>query len=903
MAALTFHLIPHTHWDREWYLPQAVFRVRLVAMLDDLLDRLGRDAELRSFLLDGQTVLLEDYLAVRPEREPVIYALVRAGRLQLGPWYVLADEQVPSGEALIRNLLEGRGDAERLGGRSDVLYSPDAFGHPASWPDLAREFGIRYGVLWRGLGGAPGQERDLYRWRGPAGGEVILYHLPPQGYEVGSALPADPARLAPAWRRIRRSLVHRAAGPHVAVFVGADHHFAPAALGRLRELLSELESKNEVRVSRLDEFCRAAEADATLIPALRGELRASYGYAWTLQGVHSTRLPLKRRNGELELLLERVVEPLVALAGAGPPAVAPTPGGGTDPSTGPTPPDLRGPLRLAWRTLLQNQFHDSISGCTSDPVALAVEERFREVAGMAGEIGRRALHRVLGHDPDRAREDPARVRPRLVLWNPAPRAREGVVLADLGCFRRDVLVGPPGDRIPGEGLGYRPFALRWESGAVLPTQLVGRRTGRQRVDFDRHYPDQDEVDLVRVAFAAPAAPGLGFALLEPVPARAGPRGRARSPRLRGSVRVRGSSVANALVEVGVGRGGALDLVDRGSGERFPGLLRLESGGDVGDTYTYCPPPRDVLWVSRGPVRVRPLVEGPLVGVLEAVWDMETPRGAIGARLVVRLHHGSPLVHCRLELDNRAADQRLRARVPLGLAGAQLVTGRHFGAVSRVPGAVEPAPDEMEAPVTTAPAHRFAAAARGRRGLALLAPGFFEVEWTGAGDLLVTLLRSVGELSRGDLRTRPGHAGWPEPTPLAQCPGRHAVDLALVPVTRDILDGGAVAALWEDAFLPVRAIWLPEATVLAPPGDGLELEGAGLVCSAVKPAVESPGMVLRCYHAGLRRVEGRWRFARPRAQAWRVRADEREPVEVPLDEGGRSLRFRAEPGEWVTHLVR
>src|SRR5207247_1382289 len=77
----------------------------------------------------------------------------------------------------------------------------------------------------------------------------------------------------------------------------------------------------------------------------------------------------------------------------------------------------------------------------------------------------------------------------------------------------------------------------------------------------------------------------------------------------------------------------------------------------------------------------------------------------------------------------------------------------------------------EAPVRAAPAHGFVAAASGARGLALLAPGFFEYEWTSRGDLLVTLLRAVGELSRGDLPTRPGHAGWPTSTPLAQCPGR------------------------------------------------------------------------------------------------------------------------------------
>src|SRR6266702_1613236 len=123
MSGLIFHLIPHTHWDREWYLPRAAFQARLV----------------------------------------------------------------PAGEALVRNLLLGAADAERLGGRLDVLYSPDAFGHPAVWPTLAREFGIKHGVVWRGLGGEPGQERDLYRWRGPDGRDVLVWHLPPDGYEIGRA--------------------------------------------------------------------------------------------------------------------------------------------------------------------------------------------------------------------------------------------------------------------------------------------------------------------------------------------------------------------------------------------------------------------------------------------------------------------------------------------------------------------------------------------------------------------------------------------------------------------------------------------------------------------------------------------------------------------------------------------
>src|SRR5919106_4273798 len=314
MPSRTYHLIPHTHWDREWYLTRATFLCRLVPALDDLIERLESEPGFRAFVLDGQTVHLEDYLAVRPGMEPRVRALVSAGRLQTGPWYVLADELIPSGESLLRNLLAGRADAGKFGDRLDVLYSPDAFGHPATWPALAAELGIRYGVLWRGLGGEPGQDGDLYRWRAPDGREVLLHHLAPDGYEAGAALPADPGRLGAAWNVLKARLVPLARTAHVAVFVGADHHAAHPAIGRLRDLLAGLEPDAEVRVSRLDEYLDAAATDAESVPRLEGELRWSYGYTWTLQGVHATRAPLKRRHAEAELALERVTEPLAALA-------------------------------------------------------------------------------------------------------------------------------------------------------------------------------------------------------------------------------------------------------------------------------------------------------------------------------------------------------------------------------------------------------------------------------------------------------------------------------------------------------------------------------------------------------------------------------------------------------------
>ena len=879
MTAHIFHLIAHTHWAREWYLPRAAFHARLVPMLDDVIERLHADAAFRSFLLDGQTVIVEDYLRARPERETDVKTLVKSGRLQVGPWYVLADELIPSGESLIRNLLLGAADAERLGvgARLDVLYSPDAFGHPGALPSLGRDFGIKFGVLWRGLGGgaggaggAPGQERDLYRWSGPDGRDLLLWHLPPDGYEIGAGLPGAGARLPEVWPRVRAALVERAAGKHVPVFIGADHHAPHPGLVRLRDVLADLEPTSSFRISRLDEFFLAVEG--TTARPVAGELRWSYGYTWTLQGVHATRAPLKRRHGDVELWLERMAEPLAALARRAH--------------------DRRPLLESAWRTLVRTQFHDTIAGCTVDEVSAAAERRLVEVAAYAGEITRGALHDLAGHDPDAARERTEAAAPTLLLWNPAARARGGVTVADVTFFRRDVLVGPPGDRAPRIGPGYRPFALASRDGRALPVQVLAQRVAQERIDATRHYPDQDEVDQVRIAFRAPPVPGLGLTALTAGPPVPSPRGE--------DARVRGRSLENRFIEVALEPTGAVTLVDRRRGERYAGLLRLEDGGDAGDAYTYCPPVRERVTRSRGPITVRRLAAGPLVAALEARWAVT--RG-IDARLLVQLYADSPLVRCTLEIDNRKLSHRLRARLPTGLAGAAAVAGAAFGAVERPAVTVDPAAYPRETPVRTAPAHRFVTAARGGRGLAVLAPAFFEYEWTPHGDLLITLLRAVGDLSRGDLSTRPGHAAWPAAIPGAQCLGRSRIELALAPVSAAGVDrGDTVPELWEDAFLPLKGMWLRDASALALVPVDITLEGTGLVLSAVKPAQVGSPMVLRCYNATGRKAAGAWRFGEGVKTAHRVRADEREALALVLEQRGRTVRFVAEPHQIVTILV-
>jgi hypothetical protein len=490
--------------------------------------------------------------------------------------------------------------------------------------------------------------------------------------------------------------------------------------------------------------------------------------------------------------------------------------------------------------------------------------------------------------------------PQLVLWNPVPRRRGEIVVADVSWFRRDVLVGPPGDRVPRVGSGSHPFHLVNTDGAIA-VQALGRGRGHERLDAPHHYPDQDEVDWTRIAFRPPEMGGLGLANLDV--------GDGAAP-ANGGAWLKGRTLGNEFLEVRVGPTGALQLHDRRTRQRYRDLLGLESSGDVGDTYTYCPPLRDRLRRSRGPVALRPLANGPLVATLEARWQLAAGRrargqgpGTIGLRLVVSLYAGSPAVRCTFEIDNRASDHRLRIRVPTGLGTGSAVAGTQFGFEERGTVETRRQPYSRETPVATAPAHRYVTRAVKSRGLAVLAPGFFEYELDRRGDLLVTILRAVGQLSRGDLPTRPGHAGWPMATPLAQCQGKERIQLAIAPVTQSqVLSGTALAELWEDLFLPVRGIWLRQASPLSAEPIDIRLDGDGLVFSGLKPAERGQGMVLRCYNATNRSAAGTWYFSAPVTGAHRARADEHTLHEIRLGEGGHLVPFHAAPHEIVTIMV-
>lgn len=909
-------VVSHTHWDREWYHAAARFQQRLVPLVDELLD--ARSAP--SFLLDGQAVVVEDYLVVRPERRQGIVAALAAGRLEAGPWYVLADSLIPRAESHVRNLLAGRAVLSELGATApQVLYSPDAFGHAAAMPRLAQGFGLAVAIVWRGYGGARWPAGDSVWWEAEGGERVLLHHLAPDGYEIGASLPVELADARLRWKQLRAILAPRARLDLAFLPNGADHHALQRdAAAAVTALASAAAPADVVRWTSLGDLARTLaarakdhdrlrqsndHADGTLpsassassepLPVVRGELRDSYGYSWALQGTLATRASQKRRAARAERSLVRDVEPWLALCSSG-----------NDEGT-------RALLDAAWRTLLRCQPHDTLCGCSIDDVARAMDVRLRSVRTQVIGLRSLAVEQLVGHDAVAAREQRDQWRSTLLVRNASARARSGVAEVELRSWIADVPVGPQSTNAAAVATpSVLPPPVAIEGGAVV-LQPLRSSTTHDLVESSRNYPDCDLVQCTRALAWLPLQEGYsvrGYDLsgVEPGALPAGP-----------VIPARGGErwLDNGQLRIEILPDGSVDLL--AAGRRLYDILALETVGDCGDCYTHSPVGERRLWDR--PEAVRLLADGPLRAAVALDFALRLPvrRDRVGgvSRSVIcpvtielSVDAGSDVLRLRVRGRNRAGDHRLRLLIRTDVANGQLWADAAFGPVLREPLEVPPEDSRAEQPPPTAPLHRYVSRYTTDRGATIFSDGLAEYEAAPDGSVAVTLVRAVGQLSRADLPERPGHAGWPAATPGAQSRGRFGGVFGLMlHGSRDDDAIDLVERTADDVLLPLRGETLRSS--LSSPGQagGATLEGPGLAMSAIKPA-EDPEwrMVLRCVNLLDLPVEGSWTLGIPVTEARLARLDETpgEPLDVVCTEPDRGeLRFTAGARAVVTVLVR
>ncbi|MEO7082768.1 MAG: glycosyl hydrolase-related protein [Gemmatimonadaceae bacterium] len=876
--ALDAHIVSHTHWDREWYHPVERFQQRLVALVDELIADPPRDDE--SFLLDGQAIVVEDYLSIRPDRAADLSALLSLRRLEAGPWYVLADELIPGGEALVRNLFAGRRSLARFNATiPHVLYCPDSFGHPAALPSIAAGFGLPLIILWRGYGGPRWPAGDAVRWSAPNGDTALLYHLPRDGYEFGSHLPSGAVESAARWERMRAELEPRSTTSVVLIPNGADHHArqqnldeAVVALGGAARSTGDSARRSSLRQFGETLVSAAAKKD---LPVVRGELRDSHGYTWTLQGTFATRAAEKRMNAAAEQQLVRDVEPWAALASYR--------GATTRPL-----------VEAAWRTLLSAHPHDTLCGCSIDDVASAMELRIRSARNQAEGIRDDSILRLIGHDPVAARGAKEQWQPALVVRNPSARTRSGVAVIQIEQFLRDVPVGPgsaPAVKTLDDEMAPPP-------GLAKNIQLLSQRDEYSLTESPCHYPDND---LVRVTTYAAWVDKIGAYAISCQPIEAGDRVSDSAP---GKLSATKTSVSNDAIAVGVTEQGNIWLEDIATKRRIESLIDFIDDVDMGDLYTSSPRPRPFDVTVR---EKRMVVAGPLRGEFLIRFAIATadpePRALADVSVSLVLDFGSPFVRVRVTGENHAPDHRLRMVFRSDLIGARTWADAAFGPVLREKIVISGEEAKIEAVLPTAPLHRYVSVFSDAAGATVFSDGLAEYETRDDGSMIVTLVRGVGDLSRNDIPERPGHAGWPRPTPAAQCLGPFAAEFAFMlhgSRSRETIHDIECAA--DDVVLPIVGTTLRAAlSIPASPVKGVELDGIGLGLSAIKESEDGEWLVLRCINLCEEPTVGEWILPFDVHEARQSRLDETPTTHIAFKD--RTVPILAAPRDIVTILVR
>ncbi len=821
--------MPHTHWDREWYEPFELFRLKLVDTLDAVLDLLDADPSYGWFLLDGQMAAVDDYLEVRPEAAPRLRELAASGRLSVGPWYVLMDEFLVSGETIVRNLQMGMDRAASFGGPMEVGYLPDMFGHIAQMPQILSAAGMAHAVVWRGVPSAI--DRSAFWWEAPDGSRVRAEYLT-TGYSNAADLPDDPAALiqrVAAYEKDEASYLLDG----ILYMNGSDHLPPQPFLGRLVAQANALQDDYRFEVTSLPRYLARAPVEG--LPSWQGELRSGFR-ANLLMGVTSNRVDVKRAAAAAEIALERRAEPYAALFE----------------------PADRYPerlLELAWRQVIRNAAHDSICACSVDPVVDAVLERFAEATRVGDGLAERALS-ALG----RSMRSPGPV-----VVNPSARRRSGTVEL--------VVSGEPADATAEQVLSSRaslPGSLTLDTATF--SSILGMLQGARIADdawiqdvvveeddsgidvivavgteevpglpvdalkdnlFARlsARPDAevrvrlDQPPLRRVLARVHDVPGLGWATYEPArldhPVTARPANGPGEPVV----------LTNGLVTVTIDPArGTFALGGHG------GLGRLVDGGDLGDSYNYSPPNHDTVVADPEAVRVEVVEHGPVRASARISADYRWPERADpassarhGEQLVtvtttIELHAEEKAVRVTTGFVNPCRDHRVRLHFPLPEPAPTSTAGSAFGAVTRGLSA-EGRPEERGLP--TFPAREFVQAG----GLTIAHCGVVEHELIDlegppeapvARTLAMTLLRATGMLSRVGMAYRPVPAGPLTPVEGLQMLGQRIELTYLVAVGP--VDPWALA---DELAIPLESApslgggWRPDR------GSALEVEGARL----------------------------------------------------------------------------
>ncbi|MFX0047644.1 MAG: alpha-mannosidase [Candidatus Hermodarchaeota archaeon] len=875
MKANHIIIVPETHWDREWYLTFQEFRAKLVLLMDKLLEILRSNPNYANFTLDGQTIPIEDYLEVRPESEEEIKKYVKEKRLSIGPMYVLPDVFLVSGESLIRNLLIGHNIAKKFGRVMKAGYIPDPFGFIAQLPQILKGFEIPSVFFMRGFGNEF-EDLDLnieFNWNSPGVSNSILAIFLRFGYGSVADLKTSTKdgiyKLAlNKIKRVVSKFEKHTATPYVLLNSGEDHHEAKPEIPEIVHQWNERHPEVLLEQNDFEYYVNKVLSAKPKLKTFQGELRGGK-YANLLSGVLSARMWIKQRNTAIEYLYEKYAEPLATITWA------------LDKHKKFKYP--RGYITTGLKWLIKNHPHDSICGCSIDPVHDEMKTRF----DWSEQIGNEVLKNSILYLQEllRTQEDDKKFL--LIVFNPLPWKRRDVVNFDLLSNSKKFGFKKPGN-----------FRIIDKEGNDIPYQYA-------QLKGESRYQLVNSINY-KCSFLADV-PACGYNCYYIVAGEVPPENAFKDNMLK----LGKNFLENKYYRVDISLKGQINILDKSSGILYEKTCSFEDVGDWGDEYDFSGPfenQKDIKFTSEdlNVLEIIPVIDGITQKSIKLRANLNLPasltedrysrEGYLISNLVdvtITLYKEIKRIDFKIEIDNTSKDHRIRAVFPTKIKTHSVNCDGHFYVIPR--DIDLPITDKWtQKPLPTNHQKDFISVSDEQRTFSVMNKGLPEYEAIsnedGTVSLAITLLRCIEWLQRTDFASRRMPAGPDLHTPEAQCLGKHVFELALsIEDNKNDWLASQIHVKGKEFNNPLKVI-VPsmvrspsraaDNVVLSPfgilsafidtkryPSDSylpeelsfLEIDNSNIILSVLKKSEERNDLIVRCYNISSKPQESLLRF--------------------------------------------
>ncbi|TDL73722.1 alpha-mannosidase [Rhodococcus qingshengii] len=815
---MKFHVISHTHWDREWHQTYQQYRVKLIRFMDELLELLETTPAYTSFLLDGQTIVLEDYLEIKPKSHDRISKLVEEGRLIIGPWYIQPDEFTPSGESLVRNLLIGQQIGDEFGPSMQIGYLPDSFGQAAQIPQVLSGFGMNYALFWRGITNEETEKTDFW-WEGPDGSKVLATHLP-LGYGNGRMLSSNLKQNLEVMDENTDKLNEMVTSSNMLLMCGFDQRSAnkdlPEIIADLNHHYAENGSDFEVKLSTLHDYLKEVEREAENLDNLSGEFRKGKNMRVHVS-IASTRLDLKKKNFEVQNLYEKYVEPLNS--------VSFLLGNHYDNDI----------INKGWKYMMQNHAHDSICNVCTDATHQEMDMRYEFAKQIGESVQQTATHDLLRKINFQSEGVP------LVVFNTLGQKRKNLAEATLHLTSKEfTIVDAKGNEVP-----YQILETKEEN---LNDKQI--EIGVKNVD--------QFVFTTKIKFAA-EVDGFGFSTYYV---------KEKAPIANTFADVyQNGKFFNEFMEVSIENNGSLTIKEK-SGVIFTGLNIFEEGGNAGDEYDFSPPREDILITTKDAApEISVVHNGPLYATVKIVYQMEFPvdtdvngrsgeTKASAIETYVSVNRYEDRVDIQTVIDNTVKNHRIRALFDTGLQTKTHIADQQFGTIRRdnyleqVEYWEQENWEEKYYPIY--PQQKFVDVSEEQKGIAILNKGLpqYEILHAEKPTIALTLLAGTDYMGKQDLVDRPGRrSGLHVETPDSLLLAKHEMNYSIVAHAGNEIEAGAArkASEFTTPFVTLPVTVKSEDASLEDQSTFITLDDNGLALSAVKKSENNDRLLVRIYN--------------------------------------------------------